>query len=578
MKSSMNYWLIINRLIYHGLYYKKSLLLGVSLLLTAALAEVLSPILISNFIKNVLEKHYFSLFLIIIYIILFIFLQFSAVTLYYLQNITFNTVSIKITQKLRRKLMKSTLELPMNVFDNKSAGKISSKIINDTESVRDLYDSVFSSLVNSFVLVSTVLIAMFSLEWHMALASILLLPVVTIVIFVYKKYSVPIIKKIRHYISKTYHEFNEIINGFLVIQQFRQQKKYSNRIKKVCTSYYDEKIKSMKLEGYLLRPLLSLLSSLVLCQLIVLCTTHYVKIFQPGILYAFISYINRLNEPLISVASQQPLLQKAIVAGERIFKILDKEKQKYGNIKKNIKNSEIKIKNLNFKYKNTKKNILKNINIKIKKNSFVSFVGHTGSGKSTLVSLLMRYYEPTKGSIKIGPYKISKFSKKKFRKLISLVQQEPTILSGTILENIDLGRKFSQKKILKCINLKEFKNFIKNMKKGIYTNLGESGNNLSSGQKQLISIARALILKPKILILDEATSNIDSETEKIIQKTLLKLKKKTTLIIIAHRLSTIVNSDEIFFLENGIIAERGTHKNLMKLKSKYYKMYNAQNN
>ncbi|WP_265226484.1 SmdB family multidrug efflux ABC transporter permease/ATP-binding protein [Buchnera aphidicola] len=572
----MKYWPTLKRLAKYGKPFQKLLFFGVFLLLSAALSEVLGPILISNFIKNILEKHEFSTMIIAFNIIGFITLQITSVILYYSQNIIFNKISIQIIQNLRYDIMKSTLTLPIKIYDNQPIGHIISKITNDTESIRELYDTILGSVVNSSVLVFIVLIAMFILSWKMALIAIILIPIVIFIIFTYQYYSVPLLRKTRYYLSKIYHEFNEIVNGIKVIKQFKQEEKFRNKIIKTSYMHYQLKMKILKLEGILLRPLLSLLSSMILCGIIFLCIISEVDTFKVGVLYAFISYLSRLNEPLISVASQQPLLQKAIVAGERIFELMDIPQQKYGKITKKINSGQIYIKKIFFKYNKKEDYILSNININIQPNKFIAFVGKTGSGKSTLANLLMGYYKINHGSIYLDGNKIENLSHYALRSSIGLIQQEPMILPVNILENITLGKKVSIKKVEKIIKLVHLDELISSLPKGIYTNLSEQGNNLSVGQKQLISIARALIRNPKILVLDEATANIDSYTEKLIQKSLLEIKNKTTLIMIAHRLSTVVKADHIIVLHKGKIIEKGTHKQLMNMKNKYYSMYKSQ--
>jgi ATP-binding cassette subfamily C protein len=576
MHNFTKFWPTLKRLVEYGKPFKKKLFLGIFLLLSAALSEVLGPILISNFIKNILEKHQCSKTIIISNIVGFIILQVSSVILYYSQNIIFSKVSIKIIQNLRYDVMKSTLMLPIKIYDRQPIGHIISKITNDTESIRELYDTTLGSVVNSSVLVFIVIIAMFILSWKMACIAIILIPIVLFIIFLYQHYSIPILKNMRHYLSKIYHEFNEIVNGITIIQQFQQEKKFLKKIIDTSYMHYKYKMQALRLEGFLLRPLLNFLSSMILCGIMFLCIISDVNTFKVGVLYAFISYLSRLNEPLISVASQQPLLQKAVVAGERIFSLMDTPKQKYGLIKKKIKNGNVIIKNLFFKYKKKDPYILKNINIEIKKNKFVAFVGKTGSGKSTLANLLMGYYKQDRGNILLDKKKIEDISHIALRDSISLIQQEPIILPVSILKNITLGKKIKYEKIIKIIKLVHLNELILSLPKGIHTNLSEQGKNLSVGQKQLISIARALIRNPKILILDEATANIDSLTEKLIQKSLFKIREKTTLIMIAHRLSTVTKADKIIVLNKGEIIETGNHEKLMKLKKKYYEMYQSQ--
>jgi len=298
--------------------------------------------------------------------------------------------------------------------------------------------------------------------------------------------------------------------------------------------------------------------------------------FEVGVLYAFITYLGRLNEPLIAITIQQSVLQQSIVAGERIFSLIDSPKQKYGKNKDLLKSGKINIQNVSFYHKNCNKNILENINIKISSKSFVAFVGHTGSGKSTLANLIMGYYPLKNGKIYLDDKSIDSISHSVLRRNVLMVQQDPIVLSDTFFYNITLGRKIPEEKIWNILDTVHLSDLVKSMPKGIYSLLGEEGNNLSVGQKQLLAIARVLVAYPKVLILDEATANIDSGTEQLIQKTLLSIRKNCTLIIIAHRLSTIIEADSIIVLKKGKIVEFGTHEQLLTKKSCYYKMYKFQ--
>lgn len=265
-----------------------------------------------------------------------------------------------------------------------------------------------------------------------------------------------------------------------------------------------------------------------------------------------------------------------MVAGERIFLFIDSPQQQYGTNNTSLKNGKIEIKNVSFSYKNSNKNILNNINIYIPSKSFIAFVGDTGSGKSTLANLLMGYYPIKNGKIFLDDISIHSISNNILRKNILMVQQDPIVLSDTVFANIALGRKISEEKIWNILETVYLSSLVKSMSQGIYTVLGEEGNNLSVGQKQLLAIARILVAYPKILILDEATANIDSGTEQLIQKTLLSIRKNCTLIVIAHRLSTITESDLIVVLKKGKIVESGTHKKLLSQKGVYWKMYMCQ--
>ncbi|WP_295164167.1 SmdB family multidrug efflux ABC transporter permease/ATP-binding protein [uncultured Buchnera sp.] len=576
MDHLIQFWPILKRLIIYAIPWKKKIILAFFLLFSGATSEVLGPILISYFINNILSKHELNLKLILIIIIVFIALQILAVFFNYFQSIFFNKIAVGIINKLRNDVMNAALNQPIKQFDSQPIGQMISKVTNDTEVIKELYDTVGPTFFRSITLIIIILFAMFTLEWHMAIIAILIIPLVIMLMSLYQHYSTPLLRNVRYYVANINNKFNETINGMNVIQQFRQQMRFEKNIKESSELHYLARMKILKLDGFLLRPLLSLLSALVLCSFMFLFSYFSIGVFEVGVLYAFITYLGRLNEPLISITIQQSILQQAIVAGERIFSLIDSPKQKYGNNKEELKSGKINIKNLNFKYKKNEKNILNDINIYIPSKSFVAFVGQTGSGKSTLANLLMGYYPIKNGKIYLDNISIDCISHDILRKNILMVQQDPIVLADTFFSNISLGKEISEKKIWNVLKTVHLSSLVKSMPQGIYSILGEEGNNLSLGQKQLLALARILVRNPKILILDEATANIDSGTEQLIQKTLSSIRKKTTLIVIAHRLSTIIEADTIVVMNKGKIIEFGTHNQLLEKKGFYWKMYNFQ--
>ncbi|XBC43749.1 MAG: SmdB family multidrug efflux ABC transporter permease/ATP-binding protein [Buchnera aphidicola (Floraphis choui)] len=572
------FWPILKRLLHYGTNHKKKLILGFIFLLLASIFEVLGPVLISYFIQTSLIKHHINLSTLLTIIIIYMFLQIISAIFNYFQDIIFNKISIKIIEELRLNLMSSTLNLPISQFNQQPIGKLISCVTNDTEVIKELYDTFITTLFRSIILICVTLITMFILEWRMASIAIIIFPLVLIITLLYQYYSQPILKKSRKYITRIYNIFHEIINGISVIQQFGLEKKFKKYIERTSKLHYFSRMKILQLDSFLLRPLLNLFSTIILCGLILLFSFYPKGFFEIGTLYAFITYLGRLNEPLITIASQQSILQQSIVAGERIFKFIDIPKQKYGKDSINLKKGEIHIKNLSFCYDNNCKNILQNINLHIFSKQFVALVGYTGSGKSTLSQLLMGYYPIKKGNIYLDNRNINSLNKNVLRNGISIVQQDPIILDDSIFENITLGKKISEQVVWNILKKVHLLKLAQSMPKGIHSPLGENGNILSIGQKQLLSIARILISNPKILILDEATANIDLETEKKIQEILSSIKSYTTLLVIAHRLSTIKNADKIAVFHEGKIVEEGKHNYLINQRKHYWKIYRNQNN
>ncbi|HHU8014404.1 TPA: ATP-binding cassette domain-containing protein, partial [Escherichia coli] len=294
-----------------------------------------------------------------------------------------------------------------------------------------------------------------------------------------------------------------------------------------------------------------------------------------GVLYAFISYLGRLNEPLIELTTQQAMLQQAVVAGERVFELMDGPRQQYGNDDRPLQSGTIDVDNVSFAYRDDNL-VLKNINLSVPSRNFVALVGHTGSGKSTLASLLMGYYPLTEGEIRLDGRPLSTLSHSALRQGVAMVQQDPVVLADTFLANVTLGRDISEERVWQALEIVQLAELARSMSDGIYTPLGEQGNNLSVGQKQLLALARVLVETPQILILDEATASIDSGTEQAIQHALAAVREHTTLVVIAHRLSTIVDADTILVLHRGQAVEQGTHQQLLAAQERYWQMYQLQ--
>ncbi|XBC44271.1 MAG: SmdB family multidrug efflux ABC transporter permease/ATP-binding protein [Buchnera aphidicola (Schlechtendalia peitan)] len=575
MKHFKKFLPILKRLLCYGKNYKKHLTLGFICLLLASIFEVLGPILISYFIQTSLKKHYINILILCIITTCYISLQIISIIFNYFQNVIFKKISIKIIEKLRFNLMSATLDCSIKIFHQNPVGELVSCITNDTEIIKELYETFVTTLFRNIILINVTLIAMFALEWRMASIAVLIFPLVLIVTLLYQHYSKPILKKIRVYSTILYNIFSEVISGIKIIQQFRLEKYFRNSIENISKQHYSVRMKILKLDGILLRPLLNLFSAVILCGLILLFGFYPQGFLEIGTLYAFVTYLGRLNEPLITIASQQSILQQSIISGERIFKLLDTKKQKYGKDNKSLKRGEVFIKNLNFRYKKNLKNTLNNINLYIAPKQFIALVGYTGSGKSTLAQILMGFYPIKNRCIYLDKRDLNTLEKSVLRNGISIVQQDPCILDDSILENITLGKKISKSKIWKILKKVHLVELVKSLPKGLNSFLGEHGNTLSAGQKQLLSIARVLVYNPKILILDEATSNIDVDTETKIQKILSSIQLYTTLIVIAHRLSTIKHADKIIVFCKGKIVEKGTHHYLINKKGHYWKMHTS---
>ncbi|PKH21362.1 multidrug ABC transporter permease/ATP-binding protein [Enterobacterales bacterium CwR94] len=575
MANVRRLWPTLKRLLSYGKPWKKSLSLAVVLLWIAAAAEVMGPILISYFIDNLVAKHQMPLGLIAGLVTSYILLQMLAAGLHYWQAVLFNGAAVGVVQQLRTDAMDAALRQPLSAFDTQPVGQLISRVTNDTEVVRDLYVTVVATVLRSAALVGAMLVAMFSLDWRMALVAITIFPAVLIVMLIYQRYSTPIVRRVRSYLADINNGFNEVINGMSVIQQFRQQARFGERMSEASRQHYMARMQTLRLDGFLLRPLLSLFSAMILCGLMMLFGFSAVGSVEVGVLYAFINYLGRLNEPLIELTTQQSMLQQAVVAGERIFELMDSPRQHYGDNAAPLASGRIEIENLSFAYRDDHR-VLSGIALQVPAKGFVALVGHTGSGKSTLASLLMGYYPIKEGEIRLDGRPLDTFSHAALREGIAMVQQDPVVLADTLFANVALGRDVDEAQVWQAIETAQLGELTRSLPEGLWTRLGEQGNTLSVGQKQLLALARVLVATPKILILDEATANIDSGTEQAIQRALQAVRRHTTLIVIAHRLSTVMEADAIMVLHRGQIVERGDHATLLAQQGRYWQMYQLQ--
>jgi len=568
-------WPTIKRLLSYGSPWRKSLGMAVVMLWIAAAAEVLGPVLVSYFIDNMVAKHHMPVGIAVGLVVSFLLLQLLAAGLHYWQALLFNQAAVGVVQRLRTDVMDAALRQPLSAFDTQPVGQIISRVTNDTEVVRDLYVTVVATVLRSAALVGAMLVAMFSLDWRMALIAIAIFPAVIVVMLIYQRYSTPIVRRVRSYLAEINNGFNEVINGMSVIQQFRQQARFGERMRDSSHSHYLARMQTLRLDGFLLRPLLSLFSALILCGLMLLFGFSSVGSIEVGVLYAFINYLGRLNEPLIELTTQQSMLQQAVVAGERIFELMDAPRQPYGEDIQPLHSGSIEIRDLTFAYREGRP-VLSDINLSVPSRNFVALVGHTGSGKSTLANLLMGYYPLSQGEILLDGRSLPTLSHAALRDSVAMVQQDPVVLADTFFANVTLGRDVSEDAVWQALETVQLAGLAREMSDGIFTRLGEQGNNLSVGQKQLLALARVLVATPQILILDEATANIDSGTEQAIQKALRAVRERTTLVVIAHRLSTITEADTILVLHRGQAVERGSHQQLLAARGRYWQMYQLQ--
>ncbi|EGU4188896.1 ATP-binding cassette domain-containing protein [Vibrio parahaemolyticus] len=563
------------RLLSYPLSQPKPMIKGLALLFIAALASASGPWLIQYFIDEHIAKGDYSRNVLIALALGYVSLQVISATFQYLQSLQFSMVATNTIKTIRKQVFSGVIKQPLSAFDYTPAGKLVSRITNDTESLQQFYELLIATVVKNVVMIVVMLGVMFFMSWKLTLVVLVLLPIVIGFMYLFKQLSTESYRRMRDLLTDINANLSESIQGMSVIQLMQQEERFNKQFNKLTAEHLVASKKVIRLNGYLLRPLMDLLAGLALLCLVAIFGFNGVELIGVGVLYAFISYLARVTEPLIEMTQQLALLQQALVSSERVFELIDAKPQTYGDDHKPLKTGSIELSNLTFSY-DGKQDVLKDISLKAAHQDFIALVGHTGSGKSTLASLLMSFYPTNVGELLIDGRPLNTLGKDVLRKDVAMVQQDPHILPASVRENISLSRVVSDEQIWDALDKVGLSVQIRRYPNGLDTQLGQGETNLSAGQKQLLALARVLVAKPKILILDEATANIDSGTEALIQKSLKVLRQNMTLVVIAHRLSTILDADQIVVLHHGDLVEQGTHKALLQQNGRYAQMYQLQ--
>lgn len=563
------------RLLSYPLQQPKPMIKGLLLLFIAALANAGGPWLIQYFIDEHITKGDYTKEILITLAAGYIGLQVVAATFAYFQSLQFSIVATNIIKTIRKQTFSGVIKQPLSAFDYTPAGKLVSRITNDTESLQQFYELLIATVVKNVVMILVMLGVMFYMSWKLTLVVLILLPIVVGFMYLFKKLSTENYRNMRDLLTDINANLSESIQGMSVIQLMQQEERFNKQFNELTANHLVASKKVIRLNGFLLRPLMDLLAGLALLSLVAIFGFNGIEMIGVGVLYAFISYLGRVTEPLIEMTQQLALLQQALVSSERVFELMDAQEQSYGDDHKPLQTGAIELSNLTFSY-DGKQDVLKDISLQAAHQDFIALVGHTGSGKSTLASLLMGFYPTNSGELLIDGRPLKSLGKDVLRKDVAMVQQDPHILPASVRENISLGRAVEDELIWDALEKVGLSEQIRRYPNGLDTTLGQGETNLSAGQKQLLALARVLVAKPKVLILDEATANIDSGTEALIQKSLEVLRKDMTLVVIAHRLSTILDADQIVVLHHGDLVEKGTHSELLKLKGRYAQMYQLQ--
>ncbi|MEW4233070.1 ABC transporter ATP-binding protein [Bacillus thuringiensis] len=481
----------------------------------------------------------------------------------------------KIIQIMREDVFSHIQTLPIRYFDHLPAGKIVSRVTNDTEAIRDLYVTVLATFVSSIIYIIGIFAALFLLDVKLASLCLLIIPILIVWAILYRKYASVYNHKMRSRLSDINGTVNESIQGMPIIQASRQERETKKEFEELNGDYFKYQNKILNLNAATSHNLVSVLRNIAFTGVIWYfggASLSATGVISLGILYAFVDYLTRLFSPITNMVNQLANLEQSRVASERVFELLEEKGEAVEEERVPRLQGNVKFDNVSFSY-NGKDEVLKNISFEAKQGETVALVGHTGSGKSSIMNVLFQFYEFEKGKLTIDGHDVKEMPKQATREHMGIVLQDPFLFSGTVASNVSLeNEKISTERIVKALRDVGAEKFANNINEEIT----EKGSTLSTGERQLISFARALAFDPAILILDEATSSIDTETEAMIQQALEVVKKGRTTFIIAHRLSTIKSADQIIVLDRGTILEKGSHDELMKKRGRYYDMYKTQ--
>ena len=575
MHNKKEQWAVLKRLMSYLKPYGLLTFLALSFLLATTVIKSVIPLVASHFIDQYLSNlNQLAVTILLVYYGLYI-LQ---TMVQYVGNLLFARVSYSIVRDIRRDAFANMEKLGMSYFDKTPAGSIVSRLTNDTETISDMFSGILSSFISAVFIFLTTLYTMLVLDFRLTALVLLFLPLIFLLVNLYRKKSVKIIEKTRSLLSDINSKLAENIEGIRIIQAFNQEKRLQSEFDEINQEHLVYAYRSVALDALFLRPAMSLLK--LLGYAVLMAYFGYRGLYlgiTAGTMYAFIQYINRLFDPLIEVTQNFSTLQTSMVSAGRVFSLIDETT--YEPLQENgqaeVKEGNIRFEHVCFSY-DGKHQILDDISFSVNKGETIAFVGHTGSGKSSIINVLMRFYEFQSGRVLLDSVDIRDFSQEELRKNIGLVLQDPFLYHGTIKSNIAMYQNLSDDQVQAAAAFVDADSFIQELPLGYDSPVSERGSSFSTGQRQLLAFARTVASQPKILILDEATANIDSETESLVQASLAKMRQGRTTIAIAHRLSTIQDANCIYVLDKGRIIESGTHEELLALGGTYHKMYSLQ--
>ncbi|HBE9639905.1 TPA: ABC transporter ATP-binding protein [Clostridioides difficile] len=512
-------------------------------------------------------------------LIFLLFLYLISALFSFIQGFIMSGISQKVSYNLRKEISAKLDRLPMKYFDTKTHGEILSRITNDIDTLNQSLNQSMTQLITSVTTMIGVLIMMLSISGIMTLVAVLILPISMFVISRIIKKSQKYFRYQQEYLGNVNGQVEETYSGQTIVKAFNREDEVIEEFDKLNDSLYNSAWKSQFLSG-IMQPLMMFIGNLGYVMVSILGGWLAIKkTIEVGDIQSFIQYVRNFTQPMTQIAQVANLLQSTAAASERVFEFLEEEEEV--QIVENAVSidgleGKIDFENVNFGY-NPNKTIINDFSVNVKPGQKVAIVGPTGAGKTTIVKLLMRFYDVNSGSILIDGHNIKDFNRSELREMFGMVLQDTWLFSGSIMENIRYGKlNATDEEVIEAAKSAHVHRFIKTLPDGYKMKLNEEASNVSQGQKQLLTIARAILADPKILILDEATSSVDTRTEVLIQKAMDNLMEGRTSFVIAHRLSTIRDADMILVMNEGDIVEQGNHEELLKKGGFYANLYNSQ--
>lgn len=495
------------------------------------------------------------------------------------QGFVMSGIAQKVSYNMRKEISEKINRMPLKYFDTKTHGEVLSRVTNDVDTVSQTLNQSMSQMISSFCTIIGILIMMFSINWIMTVVALLIVPISLILISVVVKRSQKYFKSQQEYLGHVNGQVEEVYSAHTIMKAFNAEEKEIRTFEEMNDILYDSAWKSQFLSG-LMMPIMTFVGNIGYVIVSILGGWLTIKkVIEVGDILAFVQYVRTFTHPIAQTAQIANVLQSTAAAAERVFEFLDEEEE-ISNIESpvNINNivGEVGFDNVHFGY-NPEKTIINDFTAHIKPGQRVAIVGPTGAGKTTMVKLLMRFYDVNDGAILIDGHNIKDFRRNDLRKMFGMVLQDTWLFNGSIMDNLRYGRlDASDEEVKNAAKAAHAHSFIKTLPHGYDMELNEEASNISQGQKQLLTIARAILADPKILILDEATSSVDTRTEVLIQKAMDNLMHGRTSFIIAHRLSTIRDADLILVMKDGDIVEQGNHETLLSANGFYASLYNSQ--